>query len=212
MDLGLPASLSVTALVVGEDPLARENVARLFASSPAMAVQAVLGPDELTDALLEDAHVVVWDVGLSGEDGLQKLSVAAELTRPVIALVADERAAFNAQLAGAKGLLRRTVSAEVLAAAARAVAVGLTVVDEGFSAAVPGVRVASPERTERLTAREEQVLFELSKGSSNKEIASALNISDHTAKFHVNSVMQKLGVQNRTEAVVRAVRLGLLML
>jgi DNA-binding NarL/FixJ family response regulator len=65
---------------------------------------------------------------------------------------------------------------------------------------------------ESLTDRELQVLSRLAEGLSNKQIAARLGISEHTAKFHVNAILGKLGVQSRTEAVVRAARLGLLML
>jgi DNA-binding CsgD family transcriptional regulator len=63
-----------------------------------------------------------------------------------------------------------------------------------------------------LTPREREVLALLAEGLSNKAIADRLAISEHTAKFHVNAVLAKLGVQRRTEAVVRAARLGLVTL
>ena len=65
---------------------------------------------------------------------------------------------------------------------------------------------------EELTARERDVLALVADGRSNREIASALSISEHTVKFHVNAILSKLGAQSRTEAVVRATRLGLLLL
>ena len=65
---------------------------------------------------------------------------------------------------------------------------------------------------EQLTAREREVLQHLAEGLSNKAIALRLGISEHTIKFHVNAIMSKLGAQSRTEAVVRATQLGLIML
>ncbi len=65
---------------------------------------------------------------------------------------------------------------------------------------------------EALTPREEEVLHLLADGLSNKAIALQLGISDHTVKFHVNAILGKLGAQSRTEAVVRATRMGLLVL
>jgi two-component system nitrate/nitrite response regulator NarL len=70
----------------------------------------------------------------------------------------------------------------------------------------------APAPTEELTAREREVLQLLAEGLPNKAIAARLTISEHTVKFHVNAILTKLGVQSRTEAVVRAVRLGLIML
>ena len=65
---------------------------------------------------------------------------------------------------------------------------------------------------EELTPRELQVLQRIAEGDSNKEIAHRLGISEHTVKFHVNSILAKLNAQSRTEAVVRATRLGLIFL
>jgi len=65
---------------------------------------------------------------------------------------------------------------------------------------------------EPLTAREQDVLEQIAAGRSNREIASALGISEHTVKFHVNALLGKLGVQSRSEAIVHAVRLGLVVL
>jgi DNA-binding NarL/FixJ family response regulator len=65
---------------------------------------------------------------------------------------------------------------------------------------------------EELTPRELEVLQQLAEGLANKAIAQRLGISEHTVKFHVNAIMGKLGVQSRTAAVVRATRLGLVVL
>ena len=73
-------------------------------------------------------------------------------------------------------------------------------------------RVADDDLPERLTARELQVLEQLAGGLSNKAIGARLGISDQTVKFHVASITSKLGVTNRTEAVRRALRLGLIAL
>ena len=69
-----------------------------------------------------------------------------------------------------------------------------------------------PDDIDRLTARESQVIALLTLGLSNKQIAAQLEISNHTAKFHVNSILNKLGAATRTEAVVSAVRFGLVTL
>jgi DNA-binding CsgD family transcriptional regulator len=73
----------------------------------------------------------------------------------------------------------------------------------------PGV---SQELPESLTPRELEVLQLLAQGLPNKQIAQRLGISDHTAKFHVNAILGKLGVQSRSEAIVQAVRMGLVLL
>jgi DNA-binding NarL/FixJ family response regulator len=90
------------------------------------------------------------------------------------------------------------------------VAAGLTVAEPGWLQ--PAAEKTPEALLEPLTAREQEVLPLLAEGLSNKAIAAQLQISEHTAKFHVNAVLTKLGAQNRVEAVVRAARIGLLSL
>lgn len=210
MDLGLVAAAEVRTLLVSGDPLARGGLHQLLGNQPGILVTSQAHGDELLSA--DDVDAIVWDVGVDPARSLDKLR--AWMPLPTVALVSDEKTAADAFAAGARGLLLRSVEADRLGAAVKAVAFGLVVLDDAFSGALPGIRALSAKgpTPEALTPRETQVLHELARGLSNKEIASALEISEHTAKFHVNAVMQKLGVQNRTEAVVRAVRLGLLML
>src|SRR5206468_9592090 len=100
-----------------------------------------------------------------------------------------------------------------LHAALAAVRSGLTVMDTSLAAAlVPAPPVAPTKGRGELTERERQVVQLLSEGLSNKLVADRLGISDHTAKFHVNGVMMKLGASTRTEAVVEAMRRGLIRL
>src|SRR5205085_12618833 len=96
-------------------------------------------------------------------------------------------------------------------AAVYAAAAGLTVVPvEDAPAVLPDTR--TEKLVEPLTARETQVLEMVAEGLSNKEIAARLGISDHTAKFHVNSILAKLNAGTRTEAVMRGIRSGLIMI
>jgi DNA-binding NarL/FixJ family response regulator len=107
----------------------------------------------------------------------------------------------------------RSADGARLAAALAAVREGLVVVDEALATAVLRPRQARPAAlVEALTPRESEVLQLLAQGLANKAIAARLGISDHTAKFHVNAILGKLGVQTRTEAIVHAARLGLVLL
>jgi DNA-binding NarL/FixJ family response regulator len=100
-----------------------------------------------------------------------------------------------------------------LVAAAQAVANGLAVVEPKLtSALLPAIDSDDFTLDEPLTPREMQVLQRLAEGLTNKAIAQELGISEHTIKFHVNAIMGKLQAQSRTEAVVRAPRLGLIHL
>lgn len=135
---------------------------------------------------------------------------------PVLALTATDDV-LPAIAAGASGALHRDSPADLVLAAASALHQGLAVFDRSFvSRLVPtapegrGQAAEGPSDREELTPRENEVLALLAEGLSNKEIASRLDISDHTAKFHVNSILQKMGAQKRVEAVVRAARLGII--
>ena len=130
---------------------------------------------------------------------------------PTLALVRDGDSALNALRAGALGVLLRSVDSERLLTALRAVATGLGVFDPVLLHRVLSARVMPPEAL-ALTPREAEVLSLMAEGLSNKLIAERLKISDHTAKFHVNAILNKLGAETRTEAVVSAARRGLLML
>ena len=131
----------------------------------------------------------------------------------MLALVPDEAAGELALAAGARGLLFRDAAPSPLLAALQAVARGLAVFEPALSPVRPTPRATTPTTTpEAPTPREREVLALRAEGLSNKAIADRLEISEHTAKFHVNAVLAKLGVQRRTEAVVRAARLGLVTL
>jgi DNA-binding NarL/FixJ family response regulator len=118
---------------------------------------------------------------------------------------------FTARLyqLGVRAVLPQGASATQLAAALAAAIAGLVAMPASSSGLA--FQAANIERDiESLTPRETEALEMLAEGMSNKQIAAALNISEHTAKFHVNSILSKLGAATRTEAVMRGIRLGIL--
>jgi two-component system, NarL family, nitrate/nitrite response regulator NarL len=158
------------------------------------------------------ADVVVWD---APEPPLDAHGLV-----PVLALVSGAQGAQQALRAGARGALLRSAPLEAIAPAALAVAAGHWVLDESLATsllqlseppatAAPAARFPSPAL---LSPREQEVLSLLSEGLSNRDVATRLGISHHTAKFHVNAILDKLGATTRTEAVVLAARSGLLTL
>jgi two-component system nitrate/nitrite response regulator NarL len=203
-------------LVVSDDPLARTGLALLLADRVGIAVsgQAASDDDWPGPSDLGAPHVVVWDLGLGPRSGLPFLREAADPGGPpFLAVVADEDDARDALAAGAHGVLPRNTDGERLAAAVRAVSQGLLALDESFAPILQHDAPSPPaELAEPLTPRELEVLQLLSQGLPNKRIAQRLGISDHTVKFHVNALLGKLGVQSRSEAIVHAVRLGLVVL
>jgi DNA-binding NarL/FixJ family response regulator len=202
-------------LVVSDDPLARTGLALLLAGQEGLTVAGQVGIDEDWPEPGEDSapDVAVWDLGLGLRSGLERLRGLGPEGLPVVAVVADEMDARDALAAGAWAVLPRDADGERLAAALRAVTLGLVVLDETFAAdALRGAPAISRELPETLTPRELEVLQLLSQGLPNKLIAQRLGISEHTVKFHVNAVLGKLGVQSRSEAIVQAVRSGLVVL
>jgi two-component system, NarL family, nitrate/nitrite response regulator NarL len=150
---------------------------------------------EVVDSDL-DADVAVCDI------------FPAKTSSPVVVLT-DEGSTRDALRAGVRAALTSAATPAQIVAAIYAAAAGLAAIPAGEMALlVPSAEVAPP--AEPLTPREMDVLEMLAEGLSNKMIAYRLNISGHTAKFHVNAILAKLGAGTRTEAVTRGIRLGLI--
>ncbi len=198
-------------LVVSADPLVRGGLAALLGAAPGIAVVGQVAPGREAQAALRPPapEVVAFDLG-AGDAFVETLrDLAARL--PVVALLSAESQGAEAIAAGARGALFRDATAERLAAALHAAARGLLAVDAGLALSVvrppPGGALDEP-----LTPREMEVLALLAEGLANKVIATRLGVSEHTAKFHVNAILGKLGAGSRSEAIVRAARLGLVVL
>jgi DNA-binding NarL/FixJ family response regulator len=198
-------------LVMSADPLARGGLSALLAAVPGLAVveQAAPGREPRASLGRSAPEVAAFDLGPGDAFAGPLRDLSARL--PVVALLAAEPQAAEALAAGARGALFRDAPAERVAAALAAVARGLTVLDAGLAASVFRAPPA-PALDEPLTPRELEVLGLLAEGLPNKAIAARLGISEHTAKFHVNAILGKVGAESRSEAIVRAARLGLVVL
>lgn len=199
-------------LIVAENPLARMGLAALLAGQPDVAICGqTAGGAQLHDELeLYRPDVLIWDWGW--ETRIDRLHDVRD-GLPVLALLNSSTQAAEAWGAGARGLLFHDTDGDSLAAAVVALDRGLAVIDPTLAAElVPTQQTTADAPVETLTSREMEVLQLVAEGLPNKTIAARLSITDHTVKFHVNAIMGKLGVQSRTEAVVRATRLGLIIL
>jgi DNA-binding NarL/FixJ family response regulator len=202
-------------VLIADDPLVRAGLGALLAGEADLSLVAQLSPDQQVAAIARDlaAETAVWDLGPTAEATLDPLAHAAEAGLRVLALVDHEDGALGALAAGARGTLLREAGGERIAAALQAIARGLLVIDEAAASTVLRPRPSVPPAlVEPLTARESEVLQLLAQGLANKAIAERLGISEHTAKFHVNAILGKLAAQSRTEAIVQAARLGLVIL
>ena len=154
----------------------------------------------------------------SGSKQLASLPVSAADDGPPIVLLIDEISRgelIQALHSGVRGLLRRDSKPEELFAVIEAVTTGFTALGpEELDLLLPANRSDDVGQivTEALSARESEVLALMSQGLANKNIADQLGISEHTVKFHVSSILSKLAVASRTEAVARGVRDGLIVI
>ncbi len=176
----------------------------------------ILSPVETSleiSARVAQADVIIVDVASLGAPGLQEIR-ELRFDRPVLAIVTPSQAA-EALGTQAKGVLLQGTTTAKVEAALQALHVGLRVTDPaiptGVATAPKGEGSVHANGTV-LTPREREVIVLMAEGLSNKQIAAKLTISEHTAKFHVNSILQKMDAQKRVEAVVRAAQQGLLSL
>ncbi len=200
-------------LVVSLDRLSRAGLAAELDRQPGLTVVGQVSGEENSFLPLDvyGPDVIVWDVSWETASASRNLGLLPENSPAVLALAASEQQAAQARAAGAQAYLSRGASPEALAAALTALSHGLQVTDpsltRGSNATAPEIDAES-----LLTPRENDVLRLLAEGLPNKGVASRLEVSEHTVKFHVNSIMGKLNAQSRTEAVALATRLGLLPL
>jgi DNA-binding NarL/FixJ family response regulator len=202
----MSVSEPIKVALLTDDPLLRAGLSSLLGE---------LGSIHVVPA--DAAEVALWDAGADAGKTLARLAELRSLPVPVVAVVGEPAHVAPALAAGARGVVLRDQVGPGIHAALAAVRSGLTVMDTALAESlVPNAParpagVATKGRGE-LTERERQVVQLLTEGLSNKLIADRLGISDHTAKFHVNGVMMKLGASTRTEAVVEAMRRGLIRL
>ena len=203
-----PPPAGPRVLLVSSDPLVRAGLRGLLAASGwEVAAEASSLAAARSAARETSADATLWDAGHGEPPDAPEPGAP-----PVVALVEDERTARAALAVGLAGAVRRGSDASTLTAALHAAAQGLVVFEPGFVHLRPAPEVRREARPTEYTRRELEVLALLAEGLSNRAIANRLGISRHTVKFHVNALLQKLGVERRTEAVVRAARLGLVVL
>ncbi len=213
------STIPIRILVADDHPIVRDGLVAVLSTQPDFEVvgEAADGRQVVEQALALQPDVILLDLEMPEVDGVQALEQLRKLGQSVRAVVftafdTDERI-LSALRAGAKGYLLKGAPREELFNAVRVVHAGGSLLQpvvasrllERFSEAMP--LMAAPEQ---LTPRELEVLAWVAQGHPNKEIAERLSISQRTVKFHVSSIMGKLGAANRTEAVALAVQHGLI--
>ena len=211
----------IRVLIVAVSPLIRAGLQSMLTDSRVDIVGSAADLESISGHLVDaEPDVVLVATEANTHEDLLSALEDTEIAReyPVIVLSEQIRAAWfsDALRAGVRAVLPREVTSEQLRAALEAAAAGLLIVhpselDTVLPAAV-GSSAPVDELLEPLTKREREVLQMLAGGLANKEIAVRLAISDHTVKFHVASILGKLGASTRTEAVSLGVRRGLVLL
>jgi DNA-binding NarL/FixJ family response regulator len=199
----------------------REGLRRTLEDSGVTLVgEADDGAEAVRHALETDPDVVVMDVTMPNVDGVEATrQLRAE--RPdarivMLTMHSDQDIVTSAIRAGASGYLTKDCTSEELVGAIEAVAAGDTVLSAGLAGAMLqevqklGRAAQQPAAEPLITKREEEVLQLIADGLSTQEVAERLYISLKTVKNHLASIYQKLDSRDRTQAVVRAVRMGII--
>lgn len=202
-------SKRLRVLVAAAYPALRAGLLALLASDATIEASAAEGA-ELGDEPEAAPSALVVDYTAGEPDGAIVLSEAFP-SLPLVLIGADPASDGPGIGSTPVAYLPSDVDAEALIAAVHAAVAGLIVLDPTVAGAT-GVHThgAAANGGETLTAREREVLQLVAEGLPNKAIARELGISEHTAKFHVGSLLSKLGAASRTEAVTLATRRGLL--
>jgi DNA-binding NarL/FixJ family response regulator len=202
-------------LILADDPLTSAGLAALLAEDPDYRI---VGKQKTADDWVEaverlNPDLLIWDVSWEAGEALEEVIGLTQSLPPLLALVQDPGEVGRLWAGGVQGVLPRGVDVGALKAALRGLAEGLTVFDPDLLRGLVPPRTEAPEEPDSpLTARETEVLRLLADGLSNRGIANELQISEHTVKFHVNSIMSKLNAESRTEAVVSGMRRGIISL
>lgn len=210
---------AIRLLVVDDHNLFRRGLVALLAGDPNLEVAGEAGDaaEAVRKAQALQPDVVLLDNHLPGATGLQALAelrAAAPAARIVMLTVSEDEQDLRAALrGGANGYLLKTIEGDALGAALQRVMRGEPVVSPemmgklvaAVQAPVPTARAdAAPEPLAQLSPREQEVLRQIARGASNKEIARTLDIAETTVKIHVQHILRKLGVSSRVQAALAA--------
>jgi DNA-binding NarL/FixJ family response regulator len=212
----------IDVLVVDDQALFREGVVTLLSAQEGVRVvgEAADGREALAKVAELAPAVVLMDLrmpGLGGVEATRQISAQHPGVKVIVLTTFDDDDdVFEALRAGAVGYLLKDVSSDELARAIRVAARGESFLQPSIASKVlaelkrhPGRPAAGAELVEPLTEREEQVLRELARGASNREIAERVYLAEGTVKNYVSSILGKLGVTDRTAAALKARDMGI---
>lgn len=209
------AARKISVLIADDHPVVRQGLRVFLEVQPDIEVVGEAGDGAEAARLAKELRpdVVLLDLVMPGTDGVAAIELMAEDDAGskvlIVTSFGEHRAVVPAIRAGARGYVSKEVDPSALAAAIRAVAAGHVLLGPEVAATLLSAdagQSADNGRDPQLTAREREVLDLIARGRSNREIARTLAVSEKTVKTHVSSVLMKLGVADRTQAALWAVR------
>jgi len=217
-----PDQSRLRVMLVDDQTLVRQGVRSLLelADDIEVVAEATDGDEAVRMAPEVRPDVMLLDLRMPKKNGLEvlkELHQAGTLPPTIILTTFDEdELVLDGIRTGARGFLLKDVSLEELVGAVRSVASGQTMVKPAITERLLAglgksrLEFSSLDRPDPLTERETEILRLMAGGYSNKEIANALNVAEGTVKNHVSSILSKLGVRDRTRAVLKSFELGFL--
>lgn len=204
---------SIRILVVEDHPIVRQGLVALLNVVDGVEVvgEAADGMEAVKEFEIHHPDVTLIDLRLpkmSGVEVIQRIRADHAQARFIVLTTYDgDEDIYRALQAGARAYLLKGMTVEVLISAIRSVNAGKSIIPPAIAQ-----KLAERMSTEQLTQREQDVLEQIVRGKSNKEIGVALDISEATVKTHVNNLLGKLGVEDRTQAATAAIQRGLVQL
>ncbi|RPE40576.1 LuxR family two component transcriptional regulator [Streptomyces sp. Ag109_O5-1] len=213
----MTADAPISLLIVDDHPVVRDGLRGMFESAPGFTVlgEASSGVEAVALTASLDPDVILMDLrmpGGGGVDAIRELTGRGARAKVLVLTTYDtDSDTLPAIEAGATGYLLKDAPREELFTAVRAAAQGRTVLSPAVaSRLVSAVRAPGAPGNEPLSAREREVLTLVARGTSNREIARELFISEATVKTHLTHLYAKLGVNDRAAAVATAYQRGIL--
>ncbi|MDQ0959038.1 DNA-binding NarL/FixJ family response regulator [Streptomyces sp. B4I13] len=206
----------VSLLIVDDHPVVRDGLRGMFESAPGFTVlgEAANGVEAVAKAGELDPDVILMDLrmpGGGGVDAIRELARGGARAKVLVLTTYDtDSDTLPAIEAGATGYLLKDAPRDELFTAVRAAAQGRTVLSPAVATRLVSAVRAPRSPGEPLSAREREVLALVARGTSNREIARDLFISEATVKTHLTHLYAKLGVNDRAAAVARAYERGIL--